>query len=312
MNITPQQIGIGALAGLAFALLSVGSSVVSGLTMLLFFLSPLPLLLATLSYGIVSGFIGAVVGVLSIAFYVQPQSAAIVGLTSAVPALIAGYFLSLARPADEVGGSQGMMLWYPISEVLGRVCFAIGIGFIGAGIILGYGEELTQAMTEMLAKNLNANGQSVPPEALEQLSASLFKLIPMVQPATWVIVFVGNLYLAIKIAQKTEMFSRPDDDWRLALRMPGIMMPVFCVGIIGMFLGGNLGAAAAAITGAVGAGYVIAGLGATHLRLADNPGKGIFLFGIYLALVVFLPLVVVFLIIGLFEKATSAPLSKVP
>ena len=154
-------------------------------------------------------------------------------------------------------------------------------------MILGYSQDLTKQMTDLLVMNLNSTGQSIPDENIEQIAASLFKIIPLVQPATWVFVFVGNIYIAIKITQKSGSFARPDDDWRRALRMPGMMLPIFYVGVFGMlFFDGNIGAAAAALTGAIGAGYVIAGLGATHLRLADNPGKGILLFGLYLALCV--------------------------
>lgn len=311
-NLAPQNIGIGALAGLAFALLSIGSANGSVLSMILFFLSPFPILLTTMSWGLVTGVFASIVGLVGISIFAIPMSALIVGLISALPALIAGHLVGLARPAEEMGGQKDMMLWYPLSEILGRVSLAIAIGFVAVGIAVGYNEALSQEMAALLVQNFSASGQTLPQEVADNLAATLFKLIPMVQPGTWLLAFIGNLYLAIKIAQKSDLFARPDDDWRRALRMPAFALVVFSGAIIVMFLGGSIAAAAAAIAGALGTGYMIAGLAATHHKFADNPAKSMILFVIYLALAVFLPLAFIFVIIGLFEKATSAPLSKTP
>lgn len=310
MTLTPQNIGIGALAGVAFALLSIGSANGSVLSMLLFFLSPFPILLTTMSWGLITGVFAAIVGLVGISIFALPMSALIVGLVSALPALIAGHLVGLARPADEMGGEQGMMLWYPLSEILGRVAMAIAIGFIAVGVAVGYNQALTQEMAALLVENFSASGQTLPPEVADNLAVTLFKLIPMVQPGTWLLAFVGNLYLAIKIAQKSDLFARPDDDWRRALRMPAFALIAFSGAVVVMFLGGSLAAAGAAIAGAMGTGYMVAGLAATHHKFEGNPAKGMILFVIYLALAVFLPLAMIFVIIGLFEKATSAPLSK--
>ena len=52
MNLPARSIGIGALAGMASALLAIGVASESGLAIALYFLAPLPIFIAALGWGL--------------------------------------------------------------------------------------------------------------------------------------------------------------------------------------------------------------------------------------------------------------------
>ena len=92
MNRSMTPLLIGAAAGVAAALLSVGSVVQTVLSFLLFMLSALPLMLAGLGWGPVAGGTAAVVCTLAIyAFAGEPQ-AIIIALTTVIPATLVAYY----------------------------------------------------------------------------------------------------------------------------------------------------------------------------------------------------------------------------
>src|SRR5262249_37430942 len=107
-------VGLG--AGAAAALLFASVASFSVFATLLFYLAPLPILIAALGWthwaGLIAGFAAALSLGLTLGFYLF--AAFLIGV--ALPAWWLAYLSQLARP---VGGNGAMMLeWYPIGRLL--------------------------------------------------------------------------------------------------------------------------------------------------------------------------------------------------
>src|SRR5260370_40661979 len=120
-------LGAGAAAALLFA------SVISGalVSILLFYLAPLPILIAALGWSHWCGLLAAVPAsaCLGLMFGMLFFAAFLVGI--AAPAWWLGYLALLARPA--AAGSGAGLEWYPPGRL---VLWAGGLGAVGASISL--------------------------------------------------------------------------------------------------------------------------------------------------------------------------------
>jgi len=123
-------LGAGAAAALLFASVASGALV----SILLFYLAPLPILIAALGWSHWSGLLAAVTAAacLGFAFGTLFFAAFLIGI--AVPAWWLGYLAMLARPADGAGGD---VEWYPPGRLvlwaaaLGAVAITVGLLQLG-------------------------------------------------------------------------------------------------------------------------------------------------------------------------------------
>ena len=141
-GLTVKTIGIGALAGATTALLCLGLASGSTLAVLLFFISPVPLMVAGLGFGLSAAVTGAIVAIAANYVFANVFVAALVALAIAAPACATSYWLNLARPAEEVGGPQGQMAWYPLADVLFANALLTALAFVVLGAMIGFGPEL--------------------------------------------------------------------------------------------------------------------------------------------------------------------------
>ncbi|PYE88522.1 DUF2232 domain-containing protein [Phyllobacterium leguminum] len=303
--------GVGILAGLAAALLSAGAIVQSGVAMFLYFLTPLPIFIAALGWGTMAGIIAAVAATAAIAI-VAPMAALLVALTSIIPAATGAYFAGLARPASEMGGPKDAIVWYPLPDIVLRLALMVGGGLIIIGIIIGFGETLAREFADAIMTGLShANPNFKPsPEMRDNLAAIMVVALPAIQAASCLIALVGNFYLALRVTALSRRLRRPRDDWPATLRMPRLGLLAFAFSLALAFLGGGIGHAAAAIAGALGAGFLLAGFASLHFRTRGAPWRPVALSLAYIAVALFAFVLFFFLIAGLFDTSRNAPMSK--
>ncbi|NEW90291.1 hypothetical protein DU475_23935, partial [Rhodopseudomonas sp. WA056] len=112
------QVLIALAAGCASALMF--ASIVSGalIALLLFYLAPLPLMVAALGWGVVAAAIGGLIAAAGLAALVSFPYAIAFLLTIAVPACWLGHLALLARPADAPQGDTAPLEWYPIGRLV--------------------------------------------------------------------------------------------------------------------------------------------------------------------------------------------------
>jgi hypothetical protein len=309
---TAKDFGVGVLAGLAAALLSIGVIAQSTLAMTLLLFSPLPIFVAALGWGTATGFIAALSMAVIVSVLAAPTAALVLVLIIALPAAAAAYFTGLARPASEVGGPSDAYVWYPLADTLLRLTLIVAAAFIAIGMLIGYGDEFAQALIKSLSQQLAATNPQLAPnaEVAQGLAEFVVRALPAIQPAVWVILIVGNLYIALRLTAASGKLRRPKDDWPRALRMPRTGLFVFAVACAACFLPGGIGYAATAIAGALGAGFLMAGFAIMHARTRGATWRPIALWLAYLAVIIFTFTLFFFLVAGLFDTSRSAPVSK--
>ncbi|MEM1378111.1 MAG: DUF2232 domain-containing protein [Pseudomonadota bacterium] len=274
MKLTPQDIGFAFLAALATVLLCLGVTSGSGLSVILYFLSAVPLMVVTLGWGLPVGLVGAAIATVIILFAANPQTAIFIVTTTIGPAVLSGFLMNLARPAEEVGGPAGKMVWYPLADVIFRMAIITGLAFIVAGALIGYGPELINPLIgEFVVRyqEVSPEFQGFSPEALAQFQSFILFFLPFFQSMMWTMVLVANLAIALSITRRSGRLKRPADDWAFALRLPRMAVVVFCLALLASFVSGTIGLAANAILGALAGGFIIAGFALMHAAVRGQP-----------------------------------------
>ena len=313
MRLTAKEFGVGVLAGLCAALLSVGVIAQSTLAMALVLFSPLPIFVAALGWGTGAGLIAALSMALAVSILAAPTAAVVVVLITALPAAAAAYFIGLARPAEEIGGPKNAYVWYPIADMLLRLALIIGASFVVIGIMIGFGDDFAIELAKSLGQQLAASNPELGAnaDAVQDMASFIVRVLPAMQPTVWLMVIIANLYIALRLTAASGRLRRPKDDWPRALRMPRSALAIFAIACAASFLPGGPGYAASAFAGALGACFMMAGFALLHARTRGAPWRPVALWFAYLAVMLFVFVLFLFLLAGLFDTSRSAPVSQV-
>ena len=317
-----RNILIGLGAGLAAALLF--ASVISGtmLALPLFLLSPLPVAIAGIGFGTLSGATAAGLAAAIIAVAFNPLAGLLHLLVFGAPVAWAAHLVGLSRQGDapagpqvanaaEAGspgmapvaaGSAGTLEWFPLGMVLARLAIATAAGVVAAGAILGYDPAtlVSQTVTAFEAW-LAAGGAGADAPTTEQLTPVVSLSVAMM-PATAGCFVLGagvlNLWLGGHIARMSGLLRR---GWTplWSVQLPRFLAPVLGVAIVGCFLPGGAGHIAAALAGASAFAFALAGYGALHALLRGKPGRFAMLFLLYAASIIFMLPILIMAAVGL-------------
>lgn len=310
-QLTPQTIGIGALAGAATVLLCLGLASGSALAVVLFFISPVPLMLAGLGFGLKSALVGAFVALAGTLAFANGMVAVLVALAIAAPACATGYWLNLARPAEEIGGPQGKLAWYPLADVLFALALMAGLAYAVIGAMIGFGPDVAAELADQLiARFQTANPDIVfSAEGRESLQAFLETWIPLIQPFFWMLTLTLSIYLSLAVAQRSGLVKRPREDWPMALRMPRKATFALLGAVAASFAPGMIGHAGSSFAGALGAGFLMAGFAMAHARSRTIPGRFVILLLAYLSVLFVAVTAIFFFIAGVFGAGRHIPLT---
>lgn len=311
MPLDAKALATGVLGGLTAGLLSAGS--VTGTTFL-FMLSPLPVIAAALAWGPQASVVAALTCFAISAALTGLPGGVVVALVIALPAGLMGYLANLARPAEEVGGPEGRLVWYPLSDILFLTTLAVAGGFIALGVIHGYGLEFGQQMARQLMNMMREADPQLQfvDGAEERLASLLTNIMPAVQPAIWSLILLANFYVAGLLVRFSGRLHRPADDWPTALRMPRVALVLFGAAMLAAFAPGGFGHAASAVAGAAAAGFVAAGYALAHARTRGKPGRLLILWLVYIASAFLSFPLIAFLIAGLFDTRRQVTVSSGP
>jgi len=309
---TLQIYGIGALAGATTALLCLGMASGSMLAVIMFFISPVPLMVAGLGFGLKAALTGALFAVGGTFLFANGLVAALVALAIAGPACATGYWLNMARPAEEIGGPPGQLAWYPLADVLFANALFTGLAYVVLGALIGFGPDLARELAaELIARFRETNPELVfSPEGEASLRDFLLTIVPIAQPFFWMLTLTLSIRIATAIARRSGLMKRPQEDWPLALRMPRTATFAFLVAVLISLVPGGLGLAGSSIAGALGAGFTMAGLAVVHARTRGMSGRFVILLLAYLSIVLIGFTVLAFFVIGIFGAGRHIALSK--
>jgi hypothetical protein len=262
-------LGAGAAAALLFASVASGSIA----AVILFYLAPLPIAIAALGWGHLSGLIAAavattVIAILSGIFFIAVP-------VIAFGAWWLGYLALLARPAGNGGG--GALEWYPVGRL---VLWAALLGtLVVAAAVPNFGTD-QESLQAALRKTY---------ERILRDPALIDVLVVAVPPAAAVFSTVTNLFnlwLAARIVRISGRLARPWPDLA-ALSLPPLSAGLLAAAIAGSFLPDLVGVLFGALAASLLMAFAVLGFAVLHAITRGMGSRAIVLAGVYGLTIVF-------------------------
>lgn len=262
----PTGILIGIGSGLASAVLAY--SAVRGnvlLKLVLFILTPLPVLIAGLGWGVVATIAGALAGAAIMTVAGGPALGLTFLLVLGIPAMLVAWLADLGRPS-----ADGLTTdWFPAGGIL--AAFATYGGLIPVFFAPFVGGSYTTLKPQMLPfvtraiKQMQAQFGATPlTEAqIDAFTDVMIAALPASIAAYWVLLFAINVYLAGRIALASGRLVRPWPDLHALLPPPWLALALAATMVLSMLSGGPrmLGSS---MTGALIVAFMLYGLSVIH------------------------------------------------
>ena len=280
-------LGAGAAAALLFASVASGSLA----AVILFYLAPLPIVIAALGWSHLAGLIAAAAATAAIAVLSGIFFLAVPVI--AFGAWWLGYLALLARPASN--GAGGALEWYPVGRL---VLWAGVVGtLVVAATVPNFGtdqESLQAALRKTYERILR--DQSV-----------IDMLVVAVPPAAAVFSTVTNLFnlwLAARIVKISGRLTRPWPDLA-ALTLPAPSAGLLAAAIAGSFLPDLAGVLSGAFAASLLMVFAVLGLAVLHAITRGMAGRAVMLTGVYGVTIVLGWPILAISILGLAEAALN-------
>jgi hypothetical protein len=297
-------VGAGAAAALLFA------SVTSGLgfSVILFYLAPLPIMIAALGWSHWAGLAAAVTAaaMLGSAFGIFFFGTFLTSVGA--PAWWLGYLALLGRPVTN-GGAAAHMEWYPPGRL---VLWAAVLGaavIVGALVALGGDEStirsgLKGALDQVLRLQTGAPAD-VPLRlpGIRDADRLIDMLVAVLPPAAAVIAAItqaGNLWLAGQAVKLSGRLRRPWPDLT-ALSFPPLTVAVFGALLAGSFLPDLPGLVASLCAATLTVAFATVGFAVSHTMTRHMRGRTAVLSGAYGIVLLFIWPVVIMTLLGIAE-----------
>ena len=282
-------IGAGAASALLFASVASGSLI----SILLFYLAPLPIMIAGLGWSHWAALVAALAATIGLTFALGSYFFFAFLFGVGLPAWWLGYLALLARPAT--GGRVGELDWYPVGRlvlwaaILGTLIVVTAIPTLGLDL-----DTFRSSLRRGFERILSAQGQvsqAAPPATDPSIPTSrlIDYLIIVIPPAAAVLSTIINLidlWLAGRVVRLSGRLRRPWPD--LAdTRLPRTAAVALATGIIACLLPGLLGVVAGVFVATMLVAYALVGLAVLHYLTRGLPTRGVLLGGAYTALILF-------------------------
>ncbi|MEL6784817.1 MAG: DUF2232 domain-containing protein [Pseudomonadota bacterium] len=292
---------IAATCGLLAAWLFMAPLLLGGLGAAISIFTAAPIFVSVLGFGTVAGLITGAVGAGVILLVLGPLSAFLLLLVTLGPALWIGHMAGLSRDDND----DGVMEWYPLSQILLRMAGMCAAIVLILGAITGFTiETATAQIAEYLKQFLNAaqtGGTPLSDEQINQRAVVAGRLITVGFPASLLFLMVGNLLLAERFCRKRGWILRPQALLKWDVALPPAAIIVFAACVVVGFLPGNMGLAGQVGIGAFGGAFMLVGLAALHWITRKSAARP-FLLGITYSAILFTQIMVpIMAIFGLVE-----------
>ena len=296
-------IGIGAGAATALLFASVASG--SLFSVLLFYLAPLPILIAALGWSHWAALIAAVFASLGLAsvFGAYFFLAFLIGI--GLPAWWLGYLTLLARPTGAPPPND--IEWYPVGHLVVWAAILGALIVVAAVINFGPGEDgFRAALRSGLERTLQLQTRA-PKDGVPDLNRLLDFLVVALPPAAAVLTTITNvlnLWLAGRIVAVSGLLKRPPPDLS-AMQFPPYAPLLLGGAIAGSFLPGLIGTAGVVLAASMLMAYAILGFAVLHNITRRINGRPFILGGVYAAVMVFGWPALLMVLLGLADTAAD-------
>ena len=271
------QILIALAAGCASA--AMFASITSGalISLVLLYLSPLPLMVAAIGWGPVCAAIGG--GLAAIALGAAFGIGDLIGyaIAIALPSWWLGHLCLLGRPtAGDAAGSAASghaMEWYPVGRILlwsaGLAALAVSAALLTLGTDA---KAIAGTLHDYFLRILASNDVSASPD-VERLVDAIVSFVPSAAAMMTTLTYALNLWLAGKVAATSGRLSRPWPDLK-AIALPPMTLVLLCVVLALCFSGGLPAVLARIAASALLVTYGLTGFAVLHtltLTLKSRP-----------------------------------------
>lgn len=315
MNLDLKSIAIGALAGLTSALLVLAATTHLSASIVFLILAGMPVFIAGLGFGIVAAGAALAASFFVLAFSVSPLFAVSILLLPQLPAAFMSRLANFARPAEELGGPANVMAWYPLADMMMRLCALVAVAVALTLLATGYSRGTASDIISAAIKALSTQDPTFSMDAavLAQVTAFYYYLLPLNQAVMSVITIFAAYYFSAIIVRTTTQALRPREDMPSALRMNRDSIYVLGVGlallIAGMVAHNNvLTIVGSSIAGAFAGGFMLAGLAAFHLK---SRGKSWRMPALILTYLTISLTAIIFVIVGMLDTRRAIALTPV-
>jgi len=297
-------VGLG--AGTCSALLLASWLSGSAIALVLVFLAPLPIMIATIGWSHWAGFTAAVIGALASGLAFEPSDFLSVAYGVGLPAWWLGYLALLARP----GPPAGELEWYPPGRLVLWCAIVCALVTMLELLQLAGEAPVTDALRAAFQKVLRAQMHIPDGEPLtmpgvddpNRLIDILVIVFPAMAAALATLVELINIGLAARIVAVSGRLRRPWPDLS-AMRLPAVTPAAFAAALAASFLPGIAGTAAAVTAGCLLIAYAALGFAVLHGITRHLQSRALVLAGVYaLVAVLWWPLLLMTLL-GLVDTA---------
>ncbi|KQU50828.1 hypothetical protein ASG72_13390 [Bosea sp. Leaf344] len=274
-------IGAGLVSALLFAVVITGSP----LALLLYSAAPLPIFIAALGWNHRSGLVASLTGAIAIAIVLVASAGAAYAVIIALPAWWIAYLALLAR--QEEHGVE----WYPLGRLLLWIAGTAALVTVGSALVMttdyeSYRGVITRMIENLLTEMSRAKLVNLPSDVgVRDLAQTLAPAVPVGIGASFVTTIALNLWIAAKVVQVSGRLARP---WPFipSTALPRQALLLLVLALVASALGGFIGVAGAALTGALLAAFMFTGLAFLHDASRGRPWRMPMLISVYVALVV--------------------------
>ena len=273
-------------AGCASALMF--ASIISGalISLMLFYLAPLPLMVAALGWGPLSSTIGGIAAATGLgAVFGFPYCIAFVVMV-ALPAWWLGHLSLLGRPiASAVRPAAGALQatpdleWYPVGRILLWIAGMAALTTMAALLTLGFeagtiSGTLRRGLAEIIQIIRPSEGDSTADSG--RLIDALVTIAPLAAVAVTTTTLTVNLWLSAKITATSGRLHRPWPDLKSAA-LPATTVAALCAAIAFCFAGGLLAMLAQIVVAALAMAYAFLGFAVLHTLTLLVKGRALWL-----------------------------------
>ncbi len=277
----------GGAAALMFASIASGAL----FSLALFYLAPLPLMVAGLGWGPLAALIGGVIGCIGIGVSFGFSYIAAFGLSIALPAWWLSRLALLGRPLDSVPVSAAAATpaieWYPVGRlVLWAAGFAV-LTTLGALVTLGADEAtITATLKRGLMRVMGlAPDQEIAADT-ERVLDALVALAPAAGATIAMMTLTLNLWLGARIARTSGRLTRPWPDLR-DIELPPMTLAALALAVALGFTGGLLGILAQVVAAVLLTAYALVGFATLHVLTSQAASRVLWLSLAYAGVAVF-------------------------
>ena len=299
---------IALVAGAASALMF--ASIISGalISLVLFYLSPLPLMVVAIGWGPLYASLGGIAAAVGLgALFGLPYCLAF-AITVALPAWWLGHLVLLGRHVDAAAPVDAAaeapfepeIEWYPVGRILLWVAGFATLTTIAALLTLGTdADSITGSLRRGLMRILRSS-DPLPSGEADQFIDALARMAPAAATIVSMMTLTLNLWLSAKVTATSGRLRRP---WPklMTAELPAMTLAGLCIAIALCFTSGLLAMVAQIATAAIMMAYALTGFAVLHTVTLALKSRAFWLGSAYAVVVVFGWPVVAMIVLGLVD-----------